>query len=49
MKIVDIMKKLAVPAASLFLVIAVFSANSASFMWFHQPVEPKEMKKYKKT
>lgn len=48
MKNNSIIRKTAVMAAKLIKKMAVFSANSASPGGVYQPVEPKEMKKYKK-
>ena len=40
--------KLALMASKFVKGMAVFSANSSSPMGIHQPVEPKEMAKFKK-
>lgn len=43
-----ILVKLAVPASKLVRKMAIFSANSASPVGVYQPIEPNEMKKFKK-
>jgi cyclic lactone autoinducer peptide len=43
-----ILKKFAIPTSKLIKNTAVFAANSASPWWTYQPVEPKEMDKFKK-
>ena len=43
-----ILKKFAIPASKLIKKTAVFSANSASPALIYQPVEPKEIARFKK-
>lgn len=40
--------KIAISASWLIKMMAIFSANSASPLGGYQPVEPKEMRKFKK-
>ncbi|MCL2773418.1 MAG: cyclic lactone autoinducer peptide [Oscillospiraceae bacterium] len=44
----NIIKKLSVPTSKIVKRMAVFSANSVSPLCLYQPVEPKEMRKFKK-
>lgn len=48
MKNSKLSKNFAMCSSKLVKKMAVFAANSASMMGFHQPIEPKEMKKFKK-
>lgn len=41
-------KKIAITASKLVKKMAIFSANSVSMYGFHQPVEPKEIRQFKK-
>jgi cyclic lactone autoinducer peptide len=42
------LKKMAIPASKLIKKMAVFSANSVTPYGFYQPIEPKEIEKFKK-
>ena len=43
-----LVKKISNPVAKIFRKMAIIGANSASVLGTYQPVEPKEMKKFKK-
>ena len=48
MKNQKLTKKIAVSASKIIKEMAVFSANSASPFGIYQPIEPKEIAKFKK-
>lgn len=43
-----VLKKMAIPISKLIKKMAVFSANSVTPFSYYQPLEPKEMLKFKK-
>lgn len=44
----NLSEKSAAMFASLALLIGIVSVNSACFCWYHQPVVPQGMRKFKK-